>query len=44
MQVHLEHIRVVLQRFKEEVLKLRLKKYFFGMQEMEYLGYIVSAG
>ena len=36
-------MRLVLQRFKEEGLKLRLKKYFFGLQEMEYLGYTVSA-
>jgi hypothetical protein len=41
---HLEHLRLVLQRFKQEGLKLRLKKCFFGLQEMEYLGYTVSAG
>jgi hypothetical protein len=41
---HLEHLRLVLQRFKEEGLKLRLKNCFFGLQEMEYMGYIVSAG
>jgi cell fate regulator YaaT (PSP1 superfamily) len=41
---HLEHLRLVLQRFKEEGLKIRLKKCFFGLQEMEYLGYTVSAG
>jgi hypothetical protein len=44
MEEHLEHMRLVLQRFKEEGLKLRLKKCFFGLQEMEYLGYTVSAG
>jgi hypothetical protein len=38
------HLRLVLQRFKEEGLKLRLKKCFFGLQEMEYLGYTVSDG
>jgi hypothetical protein len=37
-------MRLVLQRFKEEGLKLRLKKCFFGLQEMEYLGFTVSAG
>jgi hypothetical protein len=41
---HLERLRLVLQRFKEEGLKLRLNKCFFGLQEMEYLGYIVYAG
>jgi hypothetical protein len=44
LEEHLEHLRLVLQRFKEEGLKLRLKKCFFGLQEMEYLGYTVSAG
>jgi hypothetical protein len=39
---HLEHLRLVLQRFKEEGLKLRLKKCFFGLQEMVYLGHTVS--
>jgi hypothetical protein len=37
----MEHLRLVLQRFKEEGLKLRLKKCFFGLHEMECLGYIV---
>jgi hypothetical protein len=41
MEEHLEHLRLMLQLFKEEGLKLRLKKCFFGLQEMEYLGYIV---
>jgi hypothetical protein len=44
LEEHMEHLRLVLQRFKEEGLKLRLKKCFFGLQEMEYLGYTVSAG
>jgi hypothetical protein len=33
----------VLQGFKEEGLKLRLKKCFLGLQGMEYMGYTVSA-
>jgi hypothetical protein len=41
---HLEHLRLVLQRFKEDGLKLRLKTCFFGLQEMEYMSYNVSAG
>jgi hypothetical protein len=40
---HMEHVRLVLQRFKEEGLKLRLKKCSFGLPEMEYMGYNVSA-
>jgi hypothetical protein len=44
VEEHLEHMRLVLQRFKEEGLKLRLTKCFFGLHEMEYLGYTVSAG
>jgi small nuclear ribonucleoprotein (snRNP)-like protein len=43
LEEHLEHLRLVLQQFKEEGLKLRLKKCFVGLQEMEYLGYTVSA-
>jgi hypothetical protein len=41
---HMEHMRHILQRSKEEGLELRLKKHFFGLQEMEYLGYTMSAG
>jgi hypothetical protein len=37
LEEHLDHMRLVLQRFKEDGLKLRLKKYFFGLQEMKYL-------
>jgi hypothetical protein len=43
LEEHLEHLRQVLYRFKEG-LKLRLKKCFFGLQEMDYLGYTVSSG
>jgi hypothetical protein len=34
----------MLQRLKMEGLTLRLKKCFFGLQEMEYLGYTMSNG
>jgi hypothetical protein len=44
LEEHLEHLRLVLQRFKEEDLKLRLKKCFFGLQDMEYSGYTRSKG
>jgi hypothetical protein len=44
LEEHTEHLRLVIQRFKDEGLKLRLKKCFFGLQEMEKLGYIVSIG
>jgi hypothetical protein len=44
LEEHVEHLRLVLQRVKGEGLKLRMKKCFFGLQEMEYLGYSVSAG
>jgi hypothetical protein len=43
LEEHLKYLCLVSQRFKEEGLKLRLKKCFFGLQEMEYLGYTVSA-
>jgi hypothetical protein len=44
MEEHLEHLRLVLQRLKEEGFKLRLKKCFFSLQERKYLGSTVSAG
>jgi hypothetical protein len=44
LEGHLEYLRLVLQRFREEGLKLRLKECVFGLQEMEYLGYTVSDG
>jgi hypothetical protein len=43
LEEHLEYLRLVLQRLKEEGLKLRLKKCFFGLLEMKYPGYTVSA-
>jgi hypothetical protein len=44
MDEHLKHLRVVLQRFKEEGLKLRLKKGFFGLHKMDCFGYTMSGG
>jgi hypothetical protein len=44
LEEHIKHLRLFLQRFKEEGLKLRLKQCFFGLQEMEYMGYTVFAG
>jgi hypothetical protein len=38
LEEYLVHLRLVLQRFREEGLKLRLRKCFFGLQEMEYPG------
>jgi hypothetical protein len=43
MEEYMEHLRLALQRFKEEGLKLSLKKRFIGLHEKEYLGYTVSA-
>jgi hypothetical protein len=43
LEEHLEHLRLVLHRFKEG-LKFRLKRCSFGLHEMEYLGYTVSGG
>jgi hypothetical protein len=37
LEEHLEHLRLVMPLFKEEGLKLRLKKCFFGLHEMEYI-------
>jgi hypothetical protein len=42
LEEHMEHLRLVLQRLKEEGLTLRMKKCFFGLQDIEYLGYSVS--
>jgi hypothetical protein len=41
---HFEHLRLVLQRFKEEGFKWHLKKCLFGLQGMKYLGYTLSDG
>jgi hypothetical protein len=41
---HLKHLRLVLQRHIEGGFKLRLKKCFFGLQEMHYLGYTMLDG
>jgi hypothetical protein len=44
LEEHMEYLRLVLQRFKEMGLKLRLKKCFFGRHDMGYLGHTVSVG
>jgi hypothetical protein len=36
LEDQLENMRLALQRFKEEGFKLRLKKCFFGLHQMEY--------
>ena len=40
---HLEHIRQVLQRLKEEKLMINLKKCSFMQEEIVYLGFVISA-
>jgi hypothetical protein len=40
---HKRQLRLELQRFKEEGLKVRIKRCFSGLHKMEYLGYNVSA-
>ena len=40
---HLEHIRQVLQRLKEEKLLINLKKCSFMKKEIVYLGFVISA-
>jgi hypothetical protein len=45
LEEHMEHLRLVLQRLKEEGLKLRLKKCFVDCKKIStLLGYIVSGG
>ena len=39
---HLEHIRQVLQRSKEEKLLINLKKCSFMQEEIVYLGFVIS--
>ena len=39
---HLEHIRQVLQRLKEEKLLINLKKCSFMQEEIVYLGFVIS--
>ena len=40
---HLEHIRKILQRLKEEKLLINLKKCSFMQDEIVYLGFVISA-
>ena len=39
---HLEHIRKVLQRLKEEKLLINLKKCSFMQEDIVYLGFVIS--
>ena len=39
---HLEHVRQVLQRLKEEKLMINMKKYSFTQEEIVYLGFVIS--
>jgi hypothetical protein len=39
---HLEHVKQVLERLKEEKLQINLKKCTFLQEELVYLGFIVS--
>ena len=39
---HLEHVKKVLQRLKEEKLLINLKKCSFLKEELVYLGFVVS--
>ena len=41
-KVHVEHINMVLQLLEEKQLYAKRSKFFFGVQEVEYLGHIVS--
>ena len=41
---HVAHIELVLQRLREEKLYAKLSKCEFGVQEVEYLGFVLRAG
>ena len=38
---HIEHVRQVLQRLKEEKLLISLKKFSFMQEEIVYLGFVI---
>jgi hypothetical protein len=45
LEEHIEHLlRLVLRGFKEGGLNLSPKNCFFGIQDMDYLGYTLSGG
>jgi hypothetical protein len=44
LKEHTENMFLVRQRHKEDGTKLRLKKWFVGLQEIKYLDYTVSLG
>lgn len=42
LEEHLEHVRIMLERWKEEKMLIKLKKYTSLQEELVYLGFVVS--
>ena len=40
---HLQHLRLVFNRFREAGLKLKPKKCFFGQKNVKFLGHVISS-
>ena len=41
---HLRHVRMVLSRFKEAGLTVKVSKYQFARAECNYLGHVIGGG
>ena len=39
---HYAHVRIVIERLRKHKLYVKLSKYFFNVEEIEFLGFIVS--
>ena len=37
------HVRIVIERLRKHKLYIKLSKYFFNVEEVEFLGFIVSS-